>query len=743
MRGEFMRRLILGWLLLTAASVPAAGGEEPVLKSLVSIEPVGLLGDARLRHASDISHIEPLADGKRALSTSRDGSIRLWELETGKELQRYLPSAGDDVWNVKLLPGETEFLSCGDDLHVTRWNLETGEVLAKYKLPATGMRLAIVPGGKQFIACDSGRHASLWDIATGDREVVYKGHTESVYSAAASPAGTICVTCSEDGTVRGWELASGKKLWVVEKEVPEEEEDPRFGADPFGAVEPPEEEEPAEGKAKKELGPGHLEDVFTVCFLPDGKHVVSCSEDSAVSLWNAADGKQVWSESVSSSAKVVTCSPHGETLAVTSDDGTIHLLSAKDGSLVRVIKAPGSEHWAVAFSPDGKRILTGGDSMIYQWNAATGEQLFPPPKSEYVKGSISKIAVSPDGKTLYALAGDFVHVWNVGTREQIARWPVPGEVDDIEAIGCSEVGDMLWLLGEKTVALNTKSGKVTQSIANENNLESAKFTADGKLMIALFWNGQVKGWSTTSGKEVFSTPAHSDGNDADDMAVGDGQHVAVVGKRLIEVRNVTNGNSVLQIPRTAELSVRSTVLLAGDQGLLLMGELNDQPRLIPIIPSVARNPRRLPPKQIDLLVSQLGDEQFSRRESAMNALIAGGEQVLSQLEAASDDTEVRWRLAKIRDRVREGLLPNSVLKEIELEAETRDAAAHPTLPVWAMVARYDCRATLQLGSVAGQRVLLADATCDGHSPACVTFSPDGEHLFTGNRDGTVSVFAVK
>ena len=667
-------------------------------------------------------------------------------MTTGEELKRYVPAEGDDVWNVKLLPGEREFVSCGDDNHATRWNLETGAVVAQYKLPSTGMRLAVVPGGKQFVACDSGRLATLWDIETATRTVAYKGHKESIYSAAVSPDGKICVTCSEDGTVRGWNTATGDKLWVIEKVEPEEEAgaaDPfggGGGADPFGFAEPPAEEKPPEDEPKGELGPGHAEDVFTVCFLPSGERVVSCSEDSAVSCWNAADGKLAWSESVSSGAKVVACSPDGKTLAVTCDDRTIHLLSAEDGKSLRVIKMPGGAHWAVAWSADGQRLFSGGDSMIYQRDAETGKQLYPPPENEHVRGSIEQVAVAPQGDRLFAATDDgTVHVWDLKTRRKVATWEA--EVDDVVTMTVTPDGKLLWLLGEGVRGLDATTGEIIKRINVDNRLQAATVAAGGKLILGALWNGQIKAWDTADGSERFSTPAHEDGNDVKDIA-GNEHHVVVAGARLLEIRKLTDGASVLRIPQATQGSLGAAVLLAADQGLLLMDEASDQPRVIPILPSVARNPRPLPQKEIAALVAKLGHEEFLQREKAMNALIAGGEQVLAELHADSDDSEVRWRLAKIRDRVREGLLPTSILKPVELEERVRAAAAHPTQPVWAMTAGFDCRASLQLGGIDSGRVVLSELHTDGHSPACVAFDPDGAHVYAGTRDGTVSIFRL-
>jgi WD40 repeat protein len=84
---------------------------------------------------------------------------------------------------------------------------------------------------------------------------------------------------------------------------------------------------------------GHQESVGSVAFSPDGKHIVSGSEDETIRIWDADTGQ----------------------------------------SLMGPLEGHQDSVWSVAFSPDGKRIVSGSeDKTIRIWDADTGQSLMGP-----------------------------------------------------------------------------------------------------------------------------------------------------------------------------------------------------------------------------------------------------------------------------------------------------------------------------------------------------------------------------
>ena len=85
-----------------------------------------------------------------------------------------------------------------------------------------------------------------------------KGHTSSVYSVAFAPDGKTLATGSRDGTVKLWDITTGKELATLK---------------------------------------GHTEDVSSVAFAADGKTLATGSVDQTVRLWFAATDAEVAAQS--------------------------------------------------------------------------------------------------------------------------------------------------------------------------------------------------------------------------------------------------------------------------------------------------------------------------------------------------------------------------------------------------------------------------------------------------------------
>jgi tricorn protease-like protein len=123
------------------------------------------------------------------------------------------------------------------------------------------------------------------------------------------------------------------------------------------------------------IGPieGHAGAIRSVSFSPDGKRVVSGSQDKTIRIWDAETGNAIIGPMECHTAVVfsVSFSPDGRRVASGSSDRTIRIWDAQTG---QTITDPIEGHidtvFSVSFSPDGKRVVSGSrDGMIRIWDA--------------------------------------------------------------------------------------------------------------------------------------------------------------------------------------------------------------------------------------------------------------------------------------------------------------------------------------------------------------------------------------
>ncbi|MGW7074656.1 WD40 repeat domain-containing protein [Streptomyces sp. NPDC054866] len=184
---------------------------------------------------------------------SREGSVELWSLDTGKPI-RSMDSHADVVSSVAINPAGTRIAStAGNDDFALVSDLRTGKWTNRLRTHFP-IDLAFSPDGKTLAIASVTHDVRLWDDK--DAKPPYRfltGHTGWVNSVAFSTTGRLA-SGGKDGTVRLWEPRSGQQIR-------------KFS--------------------------GHTDDVNAVAFSPDGKILASASEDGTARLWDAASGKQL------------------------------------------------------------------------------------------------------------------------------------------------------------------------------------------------------------------------------------------------------------------------------------------------------------------------------------------------------------------------------------------------------------------------------------------------------------------
>lgn len=162
----------------------------------------------------------------------------------------------------------------------------------------------------------------------------------------------------------------------------------------------------------------HDMNIGMVAFSPDGKLVATVCADKKLHLWETATGNKVREIEHAAVPYCVAFSPDGsqlltgtggeligpvQGLAITPiEDNSLRLWDVESGKLIREMKGHTHVVFSVAFSPDGKRAVSGSfDHSVRLWDVERGEEL----SSIEGKGWVTKVLFSSDGNLVLAAGG--------------------------------------------------------------------------------------------------------------------------------------------------------------------------------------------------------------------------------------------------------------------------------------------------------------------------------------------------
>jgi WD40 repeat protein/serine/threonine protein kinase len=318
-------------------------------------------------------------NGRRLASAGLDGTIKVWET-AGRRDTISIPEEKTRVSKIFLSPDGRIAIRGLRQATMQVWNAENGERLGnplkhEHKL----INWDFTADGKRLALTDEGKNITIWDVATGKavRSFQHDG-----------PAGWIPTNLSPDGK---WFACPGPagllKVWDTEKGV-----------------------ELRTVKGFKE--PARCGD-----FSPNDTRLAVGDSSGVVKIWDLATGREICTTDLKDvRISLLRFSHDGKQLAVAVDRGLpireVRILDAESGR--EVFPPLGRQTGAFSilrFSPDGKRVATGGwDFTVKVWDIATGQQTLA------LKGHtavVTDLAFSPDGHRLISASADgTVRIWD-------------------------------------------------------------------------------------------------------------------------------------------------------------------------------------------------------------------------------------------------------------------------------------------------------------------------------------------
>ncbi|MFN6483136.1 TIR domain-containing protein [Nostoc sp. DedQUE02] len=152
--------------------------------------------------------------------------------------------------------------------------------------------------------------------------------------------------------------------------------------------------------------------IYFIAITPDGKSVVSGSEDAILKVWDLATGQyRATFAGHMDNVYVVAITPDGKTVVSGSADDTLKVWDLATGQCRATFTGHRGSVLGVAITPDGKTVVSGSDDATLKvWDLATGQC-----RATFAghTASLYAVAITPDGKTVISSSAGTLRIWQL------------------------------------------------------------------------------------------------------------------------------------------------------------------------------------------------------------------------------------------------------------------------------------------------------------------------------------------
>ena len=370
------------------------------------------------------------------------------------------------------------------------------------------------PDGQWLASGDGGwgdgNKIRLWDVKTREMLSATKGHKGRILTLAFSPDGRLLASGDSDKAVRLWNAPALTPARVIAEfsEAPsfvafDETGDALFVLSTNLVL-----LETATGTIRGGIF-RHTDDVRSIAFSPDGRFIVSGSDDRTVKVWEVESGRLLRSlEGHAGSVNAVAVSPDGRFIVSGGSwDTTVKVWKVESGRLLHSQEGHTGPVNAVAVSPDGRTIVSGSsDRTVKVWDAESGRLLR---SLEGHTDWVRAVTVSPDGRTIVSGSDDrTVKVWDAKSGRLLRS--LEGHTAWVWTVAVSPDGRLLASGGQdKSVRLwEMNSGRLVYEIAGHFRPVAIIPLTERRIALA-GGDGSIEIWNSSDWQQQSATKPHS------------------------------------------------------------------------------------------------------------------------------------------------------------------------------------------------------------------------------------------
>jgi len=457
----------------------------------------------------------------------RRGSVHLWDVQSGAET-RQMHGHRCPVHTLAFSPdGRT--LASGSKAHpssfdpddpprtrdnsVRLWDVNSGKERLPPRRHAYPIeRVLFAPDGKTFVSLEERGRLFLWDAATGklresfyfagfrrSNALLYSQDGEYLFYRGASSGRQKTITLNQ------WDITAGtERHWQVPVR-----EDPVLACSPDGKTlfalgERVRAWDVATGE-EQHSADGPFEDVVAVDFAPDGKSLLILSGDHRLRLWDIARNAYAPSFAVRDVASY-RFTPDRRSLRIVGNDESLSVRDLASGRIVRQDRGgppDGRRRW----SPDGRFFATiGTGGRIHLWDAARGEEIH---RLAGHRGTVTSVRFSPDARWLFSVGEDAtIQWWDVRTGQRIERFQE--EATNHVCYGLSQDSRLLaWACGERIHLWDLAARKEVKMFPGHAfGTEQIELEGDGTILVSTGADDfAIRCWDSRTGREFRTIQA--------------------------------------------------------------------------------------------------------------------------------------------------------------------------------------------------------------------------------------------
>ena len=501
-----------------------------------------------------IDSIAFFPDGKTIITASNYGTVKFWDITTGKEIKTYKFKNPEENprSSIKLSSDGKIITLTSFDGTVKQWDSDTGKEITNFQA-SFGMDGSLVSSDAKIIVFRpnngfDGRF-KLWDSITGKEIKTLEKYAKGLYSPIGlSPDSKTIALASPDNSLKLLDIATGKEIKTFK--INSSLGAPEVSFSPDGktiALPSPSAVKLLDIETEKEIKTFKINSISGVRelrFSPNGKTIAFTSDD-AVNLLDSAIGVEIKTlEGHSEGVTSVSFSSNGKNIASASRDGTVKLWELFNGKEIKTLKDDSQEIINYSFSPNGKTIA-------FPWNDNKIKIYFTgsPQKPKTLEGHkawVNSISFSPNGKTIASASYDqTIKVWDATTGKEIKTFKVGSK--GVNSLSFSANGSILASASaDNTVKLwDVNTGKEIKTLKGHlSAVNSISFSPDDKTIASASNDNTVKLWDANTGKEIKTLKGHSEAVNSASFS-NDGKIIASAsGDKTVKLWNIDTGKEI-------------------------------------------------------------------------------------------------------------------------------------------------------------------------------------------------------